>query len=231
MTTADSILYLDEATTGWLLNRFDPVDVAAQALEHPPADPRAILIPADRSLTVVVDPAADRVLCLIFSRRFREVCVAGTILALARSLLAGRLPVVCVLGDGRQEGPHVEQLVRSLPGIVHVIVCRAGPVLVSPARPLRVHRGVTVTVTSSVREALEGADLVLIVSPPARLDPRWLAPDTVVLDATGAVDLARLGTEQCHTVSEAELAAVATGVATAAYRAALRHVVGVRLQR
>jgi len=230
MTTADAILYLDEATTGWLLTRFDPIGVAARAF-GPPADGLVVIaLPDDGRLTVVADSAARRVLCLISSRRFREVCGASTVATLARSLMLGRQPVVCVLGDGRREVLYVEQLLRGVPGIVHVVVCRPGPVLVSPVPSVRHRDGITVAVTGSVPEALMGADLVLILSPPGvLLDPRWIAPGTAILDATGAVDLATLGTKVRHAVSPAELAAVTTGLAAATYRMALDSVVGVQL--
>ncbi|BCJ50815.1 hypothetical protein Asp14428_22900 [Actinoplanes sp. NBRC 14428] len=231
MTSADPILYLDEATTGWLLARVDPVGVAARVLADPPADLVATSPPAGDGLVVVADPAARRVVCVISSRRFREVCVAGAVSALARSL-AGPLPVVCVLGDGRREVSCVEHLLRSVPGIVQLVVCRSGPVPVSPEPDPRGGHGATVAVTGSVREALEGAELVLIIAPPRdALDPRWLARDAAVVDATGVVDLAPLGARLSHAVSAAELAVVATGLAAAAYRAALSHVVGVRLPR
>ena len=230
MTTADAILYLDEATTGWLLTRFDPIGVAARALGHPADGLAAIALPDDDRLTVVADAAARRVLCLISSPRFREVCSACTAAALARSLMVGRQPVVCVLGDGRREMLYVEQVLRGVPGIVHIVVWRPGPVLVSPAPVARFRGGVTVAVTGSVREALLGADLVLIVSPPgALLDPSWLAPRAAVLDVTGTVDLATLGPKVRHAVSPAELAAVTAGLATATYRLALDSVVGVPL--
>jgi ornithine cyclodeaminase/alanine dehydrogenase-like protein (mu-crystallin family) len=232
MTTAQFLRYLDEATTDWLLDRFDPVGVAARVLAYPPENVVAIPLPADSGLIVVAEPVAGRVLCLISSQRFQEVRTVSTVVALARSLVVGRLPVVCVLGGGRREDPYVEHLLRGVPGIVQVMVCRPGPVLVSPASGERHRHGVTVAVTGSVREAVEGADLVLVVTPPAEsLDPRWLASYAAVLDTTGAVDLAGLGTRLSHAVSPGELASVAAGLASAVYRAALDHSVGVLLSR
>ncbi|MER7456798.1 hypothetical protein [Micromonospora sp. NPDC126480] len=242
MNAADAILYLDDRTTGLLLDRFDPVRTVARALAAPAPGPLCARRAAD--VTVVATAPTGRVACLISSADLRRLPLGCVVAALARALLRRPVPLVGLLGDAHCEATYLRPLVAALPPGSQLAVCRPGPAPATsvPGGPAVTRRrgGVAVTVTRAAAEALRGADLVIVTAPPpVRLDPRWPAAGAALLDVTGVTPNAGglAGTAALpwpgvrHRVTRAEVATATTALAGEVYRVAVESGAGTWLPR
>ena len=241
MRPADAILYLDDRTTGLLLDRLDPVRTVARALAGPPPDGLRTCRTGD--VTVVATAPGGPVLSLVSSPSLRRLPLACVVAALTRALVHRRVPLVGLLGDARCEAVYLRPLVAVLPPGSQVTICRPGPAptVSGPGRPdvTRRRGGVEVTVTRAVSEALRGADLVVVTTvPPVGLDPAWPATGAALLDVTGIAAAVRsdgpvfpLWPGLSHRVTRAQVEIATTALAGEVYREAVETGVGSWLPR
>jgi ornithine cyclodeaminase/alanine dehydrogenase-like protein (mu-crystallin family) len=147
----------------------DPVAVIVDELTGKPWDASAFcrLTPgAEGEDLAVLEDARSGVRCLLPASMLRTFRAASLATVAARELLAPGVAIVGILGSDLAAQVHVGTLARYLPDISHVAVCAAPDqpsVLIEPRLLDRLDlSGIGLTVTADVREAVLGANLIVV---------------------------------------------------------------------
>ena len=249
MTTADTILYLDERATRRAGQRFDPVSVVATAYrlairvasEPFGTGPGIDCQDVDDRLSVLVDRLRWTDVCVLSSAWLRRVRHEATAIAVATHLRTG-VVTAAVIGPA-DPNPLIRLLAANAPGLASVSVTAAGGIALADdeARWLRA-RGIVVERPDSLAEALHGANVVLASGPVQPLRRQGLAADAIVIGARveGAEHRHRLpdlfapGTAHPGGVGDVlldDLTIAARALHIEIHRAAVRLGLGIRLPR
>jgi hypothetical protein len=245
MTSADTILYLDERATRMAGHCFDPVSVVATAYRlaiRPAVEPFEIepgieCRDIDDRLSILVDRLQWLDVCLVSSQWLRGVRHDAAVTAVATRLRPGVI-TAAVIGTADPQ-PLVRLLAANAPGLASVAV--AGASLDSDERDSLRSLGILVEQPAGIDEALHGANVVL-ASGPVVLRRQGLAADTLVIGARVDAadhryrlpDLFAPGTSHPGGIGEVvldDLAIAARSLHIEVHRAAVRLGIGVRLPR
>ncbi|HZN17482.1 MAG TPA: hypothetical protein VFB84_04725 [Micromonosporaceae bacterium] len=225
MTPPDRILYLDEAVTRQVCSGFDALHAVRRVEPDLATAPRT----ADDGLTMVLDIASRRMVCVISAGFLGQLAAASAVVAAARDLVHGRVLTAGLIGTDVTE--LVAQALTGLPTLVHAAVytphlLRARLATARVPRP-RWRPGTTLTVVATAQEAVLGADVVLVTSD-LRLHAEVLSPSAVVVTVA---DQPVTGYQVIHLVTERELARAGDALAVEIYRTAVRRGLGTWLAR
>ncbi|WP_182604553.1 hypothetical protein [Streptomyces alkaliphilus] len=193
----DPTLRLDADDLCAMMADFGPPDVVAEDLlafddKTTPARPRKAQWPPvtlEGDLALVRDEESG-LRCVLPASALRACRTAALAVMAARFLLSPGVVTVSLVGSGTTARIHLLVAVHGLPDISHLAMYRPRPTDAPPVTPrvaeLLSRAGIGLSVTTRVRDATFGANLVILTGPGLPAEGLGhLAPGAVVINATG----------------------------------------------
>ncbi|CCG04283.1 ornithine cyclodeaminase family protein [Blastococcus saxobsidens] len=130
-------------------------------------------LPAHQGLVILFDPENGTPVCLLDGSEFTAMRTAVCSAVAARRLARADASRMAVIGSGAQARGHV-QVLSSVLDVDEVRIAARNPAAAASLAGRYPGAGAT----SSIEEAVRGADIVVLctASPVAVLDPSWIAP-------------------------------------------------------
>lgn len=164
-----------------------PIDLGVKIINANPANPSRGL-PRASGLILLFDPATARIRCAMQAEHISSARTAA-VSALAVETFARDATSLAVLGAGALARAHLRLVPAAMPAITEVRVFDTEPAraeqLAEAARS-GLNESVTIGVSATAREAVDGAGVVIPVTTVTEpyIAYEWLAPDSLVVNVS-----------------------------------------------